>query len=257
MDDASLIGREHELARLADFLTDLPLVGGALVLLGEPGVGKTALLAAAAREADKTGMRVLRTAGVQYRAEASYGALRQLLTATPETREGAARNPALAAALGHVRAAPSPNRAADPGTDGGTGHEALADAVVSLLAEGLGDRPTLLILDDAQWLDRASADILAQVARRLLGSRIGMVSAARAGEESFFDHSGLALHEVGPLSEAASEALLARRFPALAARVRRRLMADAEETRWRCWSFRPPSPARSRPRPRHCPGACR
>ncbi|MFE3202366.1 helix-turn-helix transcriptional regulator [Embleya sp. NPDC059237] len=215
--DASLIGREYDLARLAGFLTDIPRVGGALVVLGEPGVGKSALLATAAREAEAAGMRVLRTAGVQYRAEASYGALRQLLTSTPQMREAVGRYPDLAAALGHNR---------DP--DRGTGHEAVTDAVAFLLAERPGGRPTLLVLDDAQWLDRASADVLAQVARRLLGTGAGMVSAARAGEESFFDHSGLPLLEIGPLSEAASEALLTLRFPALAPRVRRRLMADAE-----------------------------
>lgn len=226
--DTSLVGRENDLTRLAEFLADVRRVGAAVMVLGEPGVGKTALLGAVVRQAASAGMRVLRTAGVQYRAEASYGALRQLLTSTPKVRTAAVRSPALAAALGfeHGTAAPA-ERTSGRGSVHGTGHEAVADAVVSLLAEESCERSTLLVLDDAQWLDRASADILAQVAR-LLGAGIGMMAAARAGQESFFDHSGLPLHEVGPLDEAAAEALLTRRFPALAPRVRRRLMADAE-----------------------------
>ncbi|MGW1259159.1 ATP-binding protein [Streptomyces sp. NPDC002513] len=227
--DASLIGREYDLARLADFLADVPGAGGALVVLGDPGVGKTALLTQVAQDAEAAGMRVLRTAGVQYRAEAGYGALRQLLTSTPQTRADAAQTPGLAAALGLASGmALASDAAAGPGLDGGFGHEAVADTVVSLLTDPRGRRATLLVLDDAQWLDRASADVLAQVARRLLGTGTGMVVASRAGEESFFDYSGLPLHEVGPLSEAASEALLVCRFPALAPRVRHRLMADAE-----------------------------
>ncbi|MFJ6632498.1 AAA family ATPase [Streptomyces sp. NPDC091376] len=215
--DAPLIGREFDLRTLADFVTDIPRVGGAVMMVGDPGIGKTALLNAIARQAETAQTYVLRTAGVEYRAEAGYGALRQLLTSTPAMRTAAMRSPVLAAALGFER-----------GTlDSGAGHEAVADAVVSLLADRARDRSMLLVLDDAQWLDRASADILARVAR-LLGAGTGMLAAARAGQESFVDHTGLPLHEVGPLDEAAAQALLARRFPALAPRVRRRLMADAE-----------------------------
>ncbi|MGW0998885.1 helix-turn-helix transcriptional regulator [Streptomyces sp. NPDC002523] len=227
--DASLIGREYDLALLAGFLADVPRGGGSLVVVGDPGVGKTALLTQVAHGAEAVGVRVLRTAGVQYRAEAGYGALRQLLTSSPQIRADAAQTPALAAALGLAPGtALAASAAAGPGLDGNFGHEAVADAVVSLLTDRRGRPATLLVLDDAQWLDRASADVLAQVARRLLGTGTGMLVAARTGEESFFDYGGLPLHEVGPLSEAASEALLTCRFPMLAPRVRRRLMADAE-----------------------------
>ncbi|MEV8638434.1 AAA family ATPase [Streptosporangium sp. NPDC051023] len=223
--DASLIGREYDLTRLAAFLAEVPGVGGALVVLGDPGVGKTALLMRAVREAEAAGMRVLRTAGVQYRAEVAYGALRQLLESTPQTRADAVQIPALGRVIDIV-----PTTAAVPGAgrDGSRGHEAIADAVVSLISGPRGRQATLLVLDDAQWLDAASADVLALAARRLAGRGAGMLVAARAGERSFFDSGGLPLHEVGPLSAAASEALLVSRFPSLASRVRRRLMADAE-----------------------------
>ena len=216
MEDGGLVGRAADLARLGAFLAGVPRLGGAMVLLGEPGVGKTALLAAVAGEAEAAGMRVLHTVGVQYRAQASYGALRQLLMSLPESRSAAAAVPVLAAALDFGPGSAPP------------GHDAVTRAVVSLVTELSRDRPTLLVLDDVQWLDRASAVVLGQVARRLQGAGTGTVCAARLGDDSFFDHSGLPLHELGPLSEAESEELLVRRFPALAPRVRRRLMVDAE-----------------------------
>ncbi|MEV6057132.1 AAA family ATPase [Streptomyces sp. NPDC052107] len=213
--DGILVGRDADMERLGVFLAGLPRHGGSLALVGEPGVGKTALLAAAAQEAEAAGMRVLHAVGVQYRAQASYGALQQLLTSAPEIRSQATRTPALAGALGFEQGAAS-------------GHDAVAEAVVSLVAGLSRDVPVLLVLDDAQWLDRASAVVLGQVAHRLVGTGAGLVCAVRLGEESFFDHSGLAVQELGPLSEAASEELLRLRFPALASRVRRRLIADAE-----------------------------
>jgi len=176
---------------------------------------RPALLAAAAWQATAAGVRVLQTVGVQYRAQASYGALQQLLTSSPEVRSRAAGTPVLAAAL-------------DLNCGSAPGHDAVTDAVVSLIADLSHDVPTLLVLDDAQWLDAASAVVLGQAARRLVGTGAGMLCAARPRDESFFDYSGIALHELGPLSDAASEQLLACHFPTLAPRVRRRLMADAE-----------------------------
>ncbi|MFI6579665.1 AAA family ATPase [Embleya sp. NPDC050493] len=217
IDDGTLVGRAADLARLGAFVVEVGDRGGALVLLGDPGVGKTALLGVFAREAEAAGIRVLHTVGVQYRAQTGYGALRQLLTSVADVRSRAGAMPVLAAVadLGH---------AAVSGRQ-----EAVAAAVVSLFTDLSRERPTVLVLDDAQWLDPASAVVFAHVARALAGvARAGMVCAVRVGDESFFAHGGLPLHELGPLSEAASEELLVRRFPSLAARVRRRLMADAE-----------------------------
>ncbi|MGW1997636.1 AAA family ATPase [Embleya sp. NPDC001921] len=213
--ESALIGREADTARLGAFLTEVPHCGGSMVLLGDPGVGKSALLAALAREAEAAGMRVLRTVGVQYQARTGYGALRHLLASSPEAWSHTAGAPELAAAFDLERAA-TPE------------HDAVADAVVSLAARLSKDRPTLLVLDDAQWLDSASAVVFGQVARRLAGTGTGMLASVRLGDESCFDHGGLPAHELRPLSDAASEELLLRRFPLLAPRVRRRLMADAE-----------------------------
>ncbi|MFB7676010.1 AAA family ATPase [Kitasatospora purpeofusca] len=211
----TLVGRSPDLARFDDFVAGVPDAGGSVVLLGEPGVGKTALLDAAAARAAGRGLRVLRATGVQYRSQAGCSALLQLLTATPELREAVAGAPVLAAALG-----------LEPGI--APGPDAVAEAVVLLLKGLAAVRPGLLVLDDVQWLDRSSAAVLERVARRLAGTGTGLLCATRPGEESFFDHVGLPVHELGPLSPADSEELLTHRFPALAARVRRRLVAEAE-----------------------------
>ncbi|MFJ2958472.1 AAA family ATPase [Streptomyces sp. NPDC087270] len=213
--DDLLVGREADTDRLDAFLAELPRQGGSLTLVGEPGVGKTALLAAAVRRAESAGMRVLHAVGVQYRVQAGYGAVRQLLMSIPEISARAVDVPALAGALGVEQ-------------DTAPGQDGIAEAVVALAADLSRAAPVLLVLDDAQWLDRASAVVLGQVARRLPGTGAGLVCAVRLGEEGFFDHSGLPLHELGPLTEAASDELLRRRFPALASRVRRRLTAEAE-----------------------------
>ena len=217
--DEPLFGREEDLRRIGAFLADLPRVGGPLLLLGDSGVGKSALLTAVGRQAAAAGMRVLQTTGMPYKAQPGYCALAQLLRPvagciTADGRSADVRCDALAVALGSG-ASPAPE------------HDAVADAAVSLITDLSRHTPTLLIVDDLQWLDRASAVVLGLVARRLAGTRTGMLCAARPGTECFFDYSDLPTHDLQPLSEVASEALLAHRFPALAPRVRRRLMTEA------------------------------
>lgn len=214
-EDALLVGREADLERLGTFLDRLPRAGGSLLLSGAPGVGKTALLAAAAAQARGAGMRVLSTTGVEYRVQAGFGALRQLLASHPGSRSHAARRPELAVVLG-LRPGPAP------------GPDEIAEAVVALVAERSRPEPTLLVVDDAQWLDRSSAAVLGRVVRLLPDRSAGLLCAVRAGEGSVFNRAGLASHKICPLGDAASEELLVRRFPALAPQVRRRLMDDAE-----------------------------
>jgi hypothetical protein len=86
----------------------------------------------------------------------------------------------------------------------------------------------LAVVDDLPWLDRASAVVLGVVARRLPGSRVGFLAVSRSGEDGFFDRDGLPVREVLPLGEAAAAELVGDRFPALAPRVRQRLLADAQ-----------------------------
>jgi DNA-binding CsgD family transcriptional regulator len=214
-----LFGRERDEDRIAAFLADLPRIGGPLLLLGEPGVGKSTLLARAGRQATDTGIRVLRTTGMPYKAQPGYSALAQLLRPVAEDRVAGDRDDsglggALAVALG-FDTGPVPD------------YDAVARAVAALVTELSRDRPTLLIVDDVHWLDRPSAMVLGLVARWLT-SGVGMLCAARPGTDGYFDYGGLPVHDLRPLADAASEALLVHRFPALAPRVRRRLMAEAE-----------------------------
>ncbi|MEY9892820.1 DNA-binding CsgD family transcriptional regulator [Catenulispora sp. MAP5-51] len=214
--DGALVGRERDLARLDDFLADIPNGGGSLVILGEAGVGKTALLAAASHRAATAGIRVLSMGTVQYRAPVRHGALRQLLGSSPESRSAAAEKPVLAAVL-------------DPADGRTPSEETVAAAVVEILAELSAAKATSLVLDDAQWLDHVSGTILAQVARALPGTGAAMLCAARTGEGALSgSFSGLEPYPVGPLTETAAEELLTRAFPALSPQVRQRLMATAE-----------------------------
>ena len=103
----------------------------------------------------------------------------------------------------------------------------VASAVLALLQLAAQERPLLLIVDDLPWLDRASALVLGMVARRLAGLPVGLLAACRAGESSFFDQGNLSVMRVEPLSDEASAALLASRYPVMTARVRRRLLDTA------------------------------
>ncbi|MFD0152880.1 AAA family ATPase [Streptomyces sp. NPDC055721] len=215
--DGALVGRQADLDRIGVFLDGIPRHGGPLLLLGEPGVGKTALLAAAASRAEDRGMHVLAVAGAEYRAGVSHGGLGQLVVAVARAGPSSVPADVSAAVAGSGRIGGPPS---EP--------EAIADTVVDLLGRLARQRPALLVVDDIHWLDPASARVFGGVARRLAGRGVGMLCTAREGSEGCFDLGGLPVHDVVPLSDAASEDLLVQHFPALAPRVRRRLMAAAQ-----------------------------
>jgi DNA-binding CsgD family transcriptional regulator len=212
-----LIGRETEIDRIRAFLAMARAEGGALLVTGEPGAGKTVLLNAAAEAASAAGLRVLRAAGVEFEAGTSFSGLNQLLLpllgALPQLP--AVHRDALNVALGFGDGAP-PSRLV------------VSNAALVLLRQAARARPVLVVLDDLPWLDRASAGVLSFVARRLAGSRVGLIGASRTGEVDFFDHVGLPELEVPRLDEEAAGQLLDSRFPGLGSTVRRRLLAEAQ-----------------------------
>jgi len=217
--DERLAGRDTELGLIRSFLAAAATRGGALLLSGEPGVGKTALLEAAASAAATAGFRVLRAAGAEFEADVGFSGLNQLLLPLLEDLsrlDGPLREP-LSVALG-LGEGPPPDR------------RVVTDAVLALLGQATAVGPLLLLVDDAQWLDRPSALVLGLAARRLAasGSPASLLAAARSGAESFFDPAGLPAHDVRPLDEAAAAGLVDERFPGLAKRVRRRLLAEAQ-----------------------------
>jgi DNA-binding CsgD family transcriptional regulator len=165
--EPELIGRRAECAAL-DQLIGAVLAGEsqALVVHGEPGVGKTALLEYLAVNAPNT--RVLRAGGVQSEMELPYAGLHQLCLALLGRLDHLPQpqGDALRVAFG-VSAGPAPNRFL------------VGLAVLSLLSDAAEQQPVLCLVDDQQWLDRASAQVLAFVARRLGAESVGLVLATR------------------------------------------------------------------------------
>ncbi|MCW3043807.1 MAG: ATP-dependent transcriptional regulator, MalT-like, LuxR family [Actinobacteria bacterium] len=184
-----------------------------LVLRGEPGVGKTALLEYVAERA--SGCRVARAAGVQSEMELAFAGLHQLC----------------APMLDHLERLPEPQRDA-LGTAFGLRAGAAPDrflvglAVLGLLSEVADERPLVCLIDDVQWLDRASAQALEFVARRLFVESVGLVFAVRqSGAEQPL--AGLPELVVEGLQNGDARALLgsAIRWP-LDERVRDRIVAE-------------------------------
>ncbi|MDQ1073242.1 helix-turn-helix transcriptional regulator [Streptomyces canus] len=164
---AGLLGRESECKALDDLVAGARAGrSGVLVLRGEPGIGKTELLRHLLGRA--TGCRTIRAAGVQSEMELSYAGLHQLcaplLTGLDQLPEP--QRDALATAFG-LRAGAAPDRFL------------VGLATLSLIADAGGDQPLVCIVDDAQWLDKASAMTLEFVARRLLAESVVLAFAVR------------------------------------------------------------------------------
>jgi DNA-binding CsgD family transcriptional regulator len=194
-----LLGREREREVLARLLEEARAGrGGVLVVHGEPGVGKTALLDHAVEAAQ--GFRVVRTAGVEGEMELPYAALQQLCAPILDLAEPLPdpQRDALAVAFG-LNAGPAP----DPFLVG--------LAVLGLLSETAEERPLLCLVDDAHWLDDASARALAFLARRLLAERIALLFAAR---ERGVALAGFPEIHVGPLGQRDARVLLESVLPA-------------------------------------------
>src|SRR5690349_2587611 len=164
----------------------------ALVVRGEAGVGKTALLEYVVEQAP--GFRVVRAAGVQSEMELAYAGLHQLLASMLDRLDGlpAPQGEALRTAFGLASGRP-PDRFF------------VGLAVLSLLSVVAEDQPLLCVVDDEQWLDRGSADVLAFVARRLDRESVGLIFAARAASDEL---AGLPELVVGGLSDVDAYALL-------------------------------------------------
>src|SRR5918997_2098667 len=208
----SLLGRASECAVLDGLLRDVR--GGesrSLVLVGEAGIGKTTLLKHLVRSSSD--LTVVRVAGVESEMELAFASLHQLC----------------APMLDRLPSLPAPQRGALEvvfGLDGGGPPDRflVGLAVLSLLSQAADERPLICVIDDAQWLDRASASTLAFVARRLLAEPVGIVFAARERVEELRHLDRLEVHGLrgGDARALLSTAL---RFP-LDAQVRDRIIAE-------------------------------
>ncbi|MEU9448831.1 AAA family ATPase [Streptomyces sp. NPDC048277] len=213
--EGSLLGRERELALLADFVR--PTGGSpALLVRGEPGVGKTTLIEATIRRAESAGTTVLQARGYQGEARLPFAALHQLLRPVlrrvetlPERQRSALR-----AAFAMETEGVPPDRML------------VGLAALTLLSE-LGEQcPALLVVDDVQWLDRASQDAIGFLGRRLRGEPVAVLTGTRGSAPASFG-ADFAELDVEPLSAHASVELLDLQPVALAGTVRRRLLNQA------------------------------
>jgi DNA-binding CsgD family transcriptional regulator len=211
-----LVGREQELGFIRSFLSHAALHGGSLIVFGEPGSGKTAILDAAADFAAKSGTHHVRATGVEFEAEMSFSALNQSVLPLMDDFEllTDAHRTALGVALG-LDDGPTPDMLL------------VSNAVFSLLQHVGSVRPLLVTVDDLQWVDRSSAVVLGFVARRLEGIRVGFVAASRLGVESFFDYNGLPERTLRALDDESAANLLSVHFPEIAPQVSQRILAES------------------------------
>ena len=182
-----------------------------LVMHGEPGVGKTALLEYAIESA--AGLRIARVAGVESEMELAFAALQQLCAPMLDRLEGLPdpQRAALGVAFG-LSTGPAPDRFL------------VGLAVLSLLSEVAEQQPLLCVVDDAQWLDRASAQTLTFVARRLLAEPVALVFATHEPSEEF---RGLPELLVGGLRDGDAQELLSSVITGpVDERVRDRIVAE-------------------------------
>src|SRR5436190_21345202 len=178
---SAVLGRVVETGALEGVLAAVrDGLSGVLVLRGEAGVGKTALLDWAAGQADE--MRVARVAGAEAEMDMGFAGLHQLLVPFLGGFDGlpAPQRQALGSAFGLV-AGPPPDRFL------------VGMAALTVLTDAAAARPVLCLIDDAQWLNRVSIEVLGVVARRLYADRAGMLSATRTrqAEARAVVHAGL------------------------------------------------------------------
>jgi DNA-binding CsgD family transcriptional regulator len=211
-----LLGRDAEVELVTALLDGIDASGGTLVFRGEPGIGKSRLLAEAARLARDREITVLRTNGVQAEAQLAFAGLHQLVR---PIRDRAANLPSahrtsLDAAFGVADDAPPEQFR-------------IAMAPLDLLSDVASEAPVLVIVDDAHRLDRPSADVLAFVARRIESDPIVVLVATRDGHPSPLTGAALPEHSLGALGAAAATELLEASAPKLAPAARSRVLREA------------------------------
>jgi predicted ATPase len=185
---AVLVGREEELAAVRRFVAEAAVGdGGALLVTGAAGLGKSVLLEAATAAARDVGARVVRASGVEFEAAIPFAGISQLVLALGDELRTltARRQQVLNAALGL--------------NDTPVERVAVADAMLDLVRRAAESEPLLLAVDDVMWLDRSSAFVLSFVARRLARSAVALVAASRPDADEFFERAHLPELAVGPL----------------------------------------------------------
>jgi DNA-binding CsgD family transcriptional regulator/tetratricopeptide (TPR) repeat protein len=215
-DETPLFGRDAEIEHLTGLLDAVEHSGGALVLRGEPGIGKSRLLAEAAALARQREMTVLTMSGVQSEANLAFAGLEQLLRPVRFHSD---------------RLSPEHQAVLDPALSVGEGDAPerfrIALAVLDLLSEVATDHPLLLIAEDAHWLDQPSVDVLGFVARRLESEPIVLLAATREGYPTAFSSGELPELRLQPLGPEPATRLLEGSRAHLSAIERTKILREA------------------------------
>lgn len=211
-----LFGRDTELKDLAALVDSLGRSG--ILIEGEPGIGKSTLVEQTVAAATAAGSRVLRTAGVEAESNLAFAGLHQLLY--PLRREFDALPPrqfeALATALGMSDSTDEPSI------------HLVGLAALTLLADAATDHAVLVVAEDVHWLDMASAEALAFVARRIDSEPVAVLATSRDSMTSPLRDTGLTVMRLGPLLDDDAKAFLDTIAPNLPAPLRHRVLTEAQ-----------------------------
>jgi DNA-binding CsgD family transcriptional regulator len=212
----TLIGRDLETRELGSFIDAIDDHGGALLVRGEVGVGKSALLAAACEYAQASDIRVLRISGIASEASVPGAGLHQMVRplldkAGDRTRDQ--RSPVL----------PGLRMAGGASCDSFL----MAVATLELMATVTESGPLLIAIDDAHWLDSSTAEVLGFVARRLDPEPMGLLMAVGHGYETALLNFGIPEIHVEALDEASAATLLDGRVPGLPPGFQARILDQA------------------------------
>jgi hypothetical protein len=215
-ENPGLVGRQIECELLTGLLSGGRTGGRATVLVGDPGIGKSALLAEFGRWAQADGFAVLKAAGVEAEAQIPFAGLHQLaapawpwLTKLPKSHQDA-----LLAAFG-LQEGPPPNRVV------------IAQATVGLLEARAERDPVAVLVDDAHWLDPQTQEVLEFVARRVAGRPVVLLAATRSGHLGPLLRAGLPRLEVSALDDGSAAELLDRHTGNLTRPQRQRILLEA------------------------------
>ncbi|WP_165684931.1 LuxR family transcriptional regulator [Streptomyces sp. KO7888] len=216
----TVVGRESETAEIMGRLAADRSRGAVLVVEGGPGAGKSVLLDLAVRRTRGAGHRVLRAVGSESEARLAYAGLHQLLRPVLGDLDAlpARQRSALRAALGlteHAEAPEAPDALL------------VGLAVLTLVSDLAEPAPLLVVVDDAQWMDRASLDVLSFLARRLDGEPVTLLLGVRTAAVLPGFDKGYARLEVGPLSGDAANRLLDEQPEPPTGRTRVRILREA------------------------------
>jgi DNA-binding CsgD family transcriptional regulator len=213
---ARLVGREEELAKLDEFITDVEEGTPALLLEGEAGIGKTSLWLAGVERGKELGFRALEARAAAAESELSFAGLGDLLSEVHDE-------------IGHL---PAPQRRAlrialvlDEMVGEPPEPRAIAAAVLGLLRRLADDSPVIVALDDVHWLDPPTKAALLYAVRRLEGEPVRVLATLRSGSAGFRP-DGAGVLRIGPLDVSALDRLIRER---LGARFLRPTLRQLEE----------------------------